>query len=84
MTDEKDTKDPLADLIERFLDAPRNTPEQVEESRRNREALRGTIRQWAEMKEDGTIAMISRRLCWMAHAPTAAHLPHLPMPTMRR
>lgn len=56
MNDEKDTEDPLDDLIERFLDGPRNTPEQVEESRRNREALRGTIRQWALMKEDGTIA----------------------------
>jgi len=56
MTDENQAENRLAKLTERLLSGPRNAPEEVAQLMPEREGLKGTARQWAEMQPDHTIA----------------------------
>ncbi len=47
----------LARLTERLTAGAPPTPEQIEESQRNRKTLLGTARQWAEMLQTNVIAI---------------------------
>jgi len=57
MADEKQANGKLARLTERLTAGAPPTPEQIEESQRNRKALLGTARQWAEMLPTNVIAI---------------------------
>lgn len=52
-----DGKDKLNKLIERILSDPDNSPEESARYKAEREASYGTTRQWAEMQDDGSIAI---------------------------
>jgi len=57
MADDKQEKGKLARLTERLTAGAPPTPEQIEESQRNRKALLGTARQWAELLPTNIIAI---------------------------
>ncbi|MBP9092608.1 hypothetical protein KBI23_16420 [bacterium] len=57
MADDNQEKGKLARLTERLTAGAPPTPEQIEESQRNRKALLGTARQWAEMLPTNIIAI---------------------------
>lgn len=56
MSDENQAENRLTKLTERLLSGSRNTPDEVAQLKSEREALKGTARQWAEMQPDHTIA----------------------------
>ncbi len=54
--EEEEIRNRLDKRIGRLLSGPRNTPEEVAQIKEEREGLKGTARQWAEMQPDHTIA----------------------------
>ncbi len=62
MTDEIQAENRLTKLTERLLSGPRNTPDEVAHLKAEREALKGTARQWAEMQPLGLWLMTLSRV----------------------
>ena len=57
MTNEKQTENKLDRLTRKFLSGEQNTPEQRARFKAEREASYGTAREWAQMQENGSIAV---------------------------
>jgi hypothetical protein len=57
MTKDKAPKDRLSKLTERILSELDNTPEESVRYKADREAALGTTHEWAQMQEDGSIAV---------------------------
>lgn len=57
MASDNRAKDRLTRLTERILSEPDNTPEESARLKAEREAALGTTHEWAQMQEDGSIAI---------------------------